>query len=173
MNECTRFYRCTSTSYLLGWKEYIFIQILKKQFKVTQHGGNGYVIHLQYLKKTPIILIFLIRLKAGSALECAHSFVLLLEVLCVGTSDQINTLHGWGILIDKDRSIQLLKAFTQKRGTRSYCMNETISPPGWMFGREVESPSVRSVFMQGSQRVSRSNVITQKPQIFDEIRKQC
>lgn len=39
-------------------------------------------------------------------------------------------------------------------------------------GRERGSSSVRSVFMQG-QRVSRSNVITQKPQIFDEIRKQC
>lgn len=62
---------------------------------------------------------------------------MLLEAPCVGTSDQINTLHGWGILIDIDRSIQLLKAFTQKRGTRSYCMNETISPSGWnLEGRE-------------------------------------
>lgn len=122
-----------------------------------------------------IIPIVLIRLKAGSALECAHSFVLLLEAPCVGIRDQINNT-SWPGNSHWYRSVDpIVKSFHTKTGNSFILYEWDYFSARVEVEREGESPSLLlEVYLcKGPERVSWSNVITPKPQIFDETRKQC
>lgn len=100
---------------------------------------------------------------------------MLLEAPCVGIRDQINNT-SWPGNSHWYRSVDpIVKSFHTKTGNSFILFEWDYFSARVEVEREGESPSVLlEVYLcKGPERVSWSNVITPKPQIFDETRKQC